>query len=516
MKRVGCLYRVSSKRQVYENDIPVQRKACEDFIETKSNWMLEKEYIELGVSGYKLSSQKRDALQEIRNDVLNDKIDILLVFLFDRIGRKESETPFVVKWLVDNGIEVWSVNEGQRKIEDQYDRLINFITYWQAEGESEKISVRATERRIQLVKEGVYMGNYAPYGYELIESDIYTKIGKKRKILKINSLEAGVIKKIYDLIINDNYGIDKITVYLNQNNIKRRNKKLLWDNSIILDIVRNPIYKGYVSFGKRYRRNGCEKRIKREKWILAEKPNCDIIIIPEDRWEKANDIIDRRSRKGEKTIRLLTGLTRCGYCNDFICPRGKKKWIYMLCKGKQKTGFCEYTANYRLEKVENIVINEVQNFLKKLKKVNLQDIIIEKIKKTTGNNEKILKIDRQIDNLKIKITELKAEVIETLLSNNQEKQEEISKEIKLKNKNISELQLQKTKLETEIENLNNEISNLKECIPNWEKEFKKTDFDTQRAIINELIDKIYLFNDKIEIHIKYPIKNFILKVGNDD
>ena len=64
MKRVGCLYSVSTKKQVYENDIPVQRNACENFIKDKSDWVLEKEYIELGVSGYKVSSKNRDVLQE--------------------------------------------------------------------------------------------------------------------------------------------------------------------------------------------------------------------------------------------------------------------------------------------------------------------------------------------------------------------------------------------------------------------------------------------------------------------
>lgn len=516
MKRVGCLYRVSTKKQVYENDIPVQRNACEDFIKSKSDWVFEKEYIELGVSGYKVSSKNRDALQEIKNDVLNNKIDILLVFLFDRIGRKEDETPFVVKWLIENGIEVWSVNEGQRKIEDRYDRLVNFITYWQAEGESEKISLRATERRIQLVKEGVYMGYYAPYGYELIDSDIYTKIGKIRKILRIYPVEAEIVEKIFSLIIDENYGTDKVARYLNNKGIKRRKEDSQWDSNAILEIVRNPIYKGYVSFGKRYKRNGVETRVKREDWILADKPNPDIIIIPEDRWQKANDLIDGRSRKGERVIRLLSGLTRCGYCNAHICPKGKTKWTYMLCKGKQRTGFCEYTANYRIDRLEEIVSNEVKNFLKTLKKVDVKKIIISKAKESTGNEENLSKVDKQIEITKLKIKELKSEVMEALLSGNQDLQEKISYNINIQNENLNNLQIQKTKFEAEIRKLNNEISNLKQCIPNWEKEFKKANFDNKRIIINELIDKIYLFNDKIEIHIKYPIENYILKVGKND
>ena len=116
-KRVGCLYRVSTLKQAEKNDIPMQKIACKEFISAKKDWVLTKEYLELGVSGYKLSEAKRDVLQDMKRDVINKEIDILLVFMFDRIGRREEETPFVVEWLVQQNIEVWSVKEGQRKME---------------------------------------------------------------------------------------------------------------------------------------------------------------------------------------------------------------------------------------------------------------------------------------------------------------------------------------------------------------------------------------------------------------
>lgn len=516
MKRVGCLYRVSTKKQVYENDIPVQKQACNNFINNRIDWTLEKEYIELGVSGYKLSSKKRDVLQEIKNDVLSDRIDVLLVFMFDRIGRKEDETPFVVEWLIDKGIEVWSVNEGQRKIEDRYDKLINFVTYWQAEGESEKISLRATERRIQLTKEGVYMGNYAPYGYELVESDIYTKIGKVRKILKIHSIESKIITKIFDLVVDDNNGTDKIAIYLNKEGIKRRKESSKWDSTVIIDIIRNPIYKGYVSFGKRNKKGTENARMKRDKWILADKPNKDIIIVSEDKWNKANELLDSRSRPGERVIRLLSGLTRCGYCREHIVPKGKSKYTYMKCKGKQKTGYCEYIANYRVDKLEEIIVGEIRNYLKIIKKVNMKEIIIEKANDSNKIEERLSKINKQIELAKLKIVELKSDVMEALMSGVQEQQDRISNLLNIQYEKMNKLNLEKINLENEITKLNNEISNLKECIPNWEKEFRKTNFDNKRTIINELIDKIFLFNDKIEICMKYPIENFIIKVGNNE
>ena len=46
---------------------------------------------------------------------LKGEFNILLVFMFDRLGRRDDETPFVVEWFVKQGIEVWSAMEGDRK-----------------------------------------------------------------------------------------------------------------------------------------------------------------------------------------------------------------------------------------------------------------------------------------------------------------------------------------------------------------------------------------------------------------
>ena len=141
MKRVYCLYRVSTVGQVDHNDIPLQRIACREYAE-RNGWMIIREFYERGVSGYKVSTDDRDAIQELKEEALLQRFDILLVFMFDRLGRRDDETPFVVEWFVKHDIEVWSVNEGQQKFETHVDKLTNYIRYWQASGESEKTSLR--------------------------------------------------------------------------------------------------------------------------------------------------------------------------------------------------------------------------------------------------------------------------------------------------------------------------------------------------------------------------------------
>ena len=153
--RVCCLYRVSTTKQVDHDDqnqadIPVQRKACREFAE-RMGWTIVYEEQENGVSGFKVSANDRDKIQLIKEYAEQGKFDILLVFMFDRLGRRDDETPFIVEWFTKQGIEVWSVNEGQQRFDTHVDKLMNYIRYWQASGESIKTPLRVKNRMERLM-----------------------------------------------------------------------------------------------------------------------------------------------------------------------------------------------------------------------------------------------------------------------------------------------------------------------------------------------------------------------------
>ena len=136
-KRVYTLYRVSTIGQVEKDDIPMQKEACHEFAE-RQGWEIVKEFSEKGVSGFKKSAKDRDQLQLLQQAAAAGEFDVLLVFMFDRLGRRDDETPFIVEWFTKQGVEVWSVNEGQQRFDSHVDKLMNYIRYWQASGESIK------------------------------------------------------------------------------------------------------------------------------------------------------------------------------------------------------------------------------------------------------------------------------------------------------------------------------------------------------------------------------------------
>ena len=147
--------------------IPMQKEACRNFAESQG-WEIVKEFSEKGVSGFKKSAKDRDELQKIQQAAMEGKFDILLVFMFDRLGRRDDETPFIVEWFTKQGIEVWSVNEGQQRFDTHVDKLMNYIRYWQASGESLKTSVRTRTRLEQLTEEGHYTGGTVAFGYKRV------------------------------------------------------------------------------------------------------------------------------------------------------------------------------------------------------------------------------------------------------------------------------------------------------------------------------------------------------------
>ena len=211
--RVDCLYRVSTVGQVEKNDIPMQREFCRAFIAEHPNWKLEKEVYEKGVSGFKKSAKERDAIQELQRDAVEGKFDILLVYMFDRLGRKDDETPFIVEWFVRNGIEVWSATEGQQRFDNHVDKLLNYIRYWQASGESIKTSVRTKTRLEQLTESGFYTGGSIAYGYRLDKRGRTNKRNKEVFDLAVDEDAAKIIQLIFHKYVNEGYGAQRLSRY---------------------------------------------------------------------------------------------------------------------------------------------------------------------------------------------------------------------------------------------------------------------------------------------------------------
>ena len=302
--RAALAYRVSTKGQVDHDDIPMQKIDCRKFAQ-KQGWRVVKEVAEKGVSGSKVSASKRDAIQQLKEEAANGEFDILLVYMFDRLGRIESETPFVLEWFVQHGIEMWSTHEGQQKIETHGDKLMNYIRFWQAAGESEKTSIRTRDRIRQIVSSGHYTGGFVCYGYQLVDQGRRNKRDKPVMDLVINEEEATWVRELFYKVIQEGTSGYALAEMLNNRGLRTR-AGAKFQSSNIIRIIRHEGYTGYI-----ITKNARSEYIK------------ELQIIDRETFDKANDIINRRKAKSEQERKiahtsqnptLLAGIVYCAHC----------------------------------------------------------------------------------------------------------------------------------------------------------------------------------------------------------
>lgn len=521
MKRVACLYRVSTKGQVDKDDIPMQRKECHSFIK-KNGWVLEKEYLEKGVSGYKKTAEQRDVLQTIKSDALSGKFDILLVYMFDRLGRREDETPFVLEWFTKQGIEMWSVKEGQQSFSQHIDKLLNYIRFWQASGESHKTSLRVDSSHVQMAEEGRFRGGDAPYGYKLIKTDKLNKKKKELLALTIFEDEAEIVCLIYQLAY-DGYGQNKIAQHLNENGIKTRKGKN-WNACTIGYILKNPIYKGYPAYRKKTTKNDTAHNLPQSEWVLCKEQQEELVIIPEGRWDKVQELRTSHKNAGSQiTITnsplLFVGLTYCGVCGSPLTTTYSYKYnkdktkVYQRakyrCSGKatSKT-LCDGQSVYSADKYETAILNQVNKYLDSLTSLKKPS----EDKEIMSINKNIRQLENKLQKINLIIEKLSEEVGNALIGESRFSPEILSAQINAKEKEKLELQNQLDKLKEEINNYNVQTvdtEQVKNIVPIWRDIFEHFPIEKKKKLLRILISRIEFNRDTINIEFNTTIQCFL-------
>lgn len=540
MKRVNILLRVSSKQQLHGDDIPVQRSECMNYISTRADWQFQKEYLEKAVSGFKTSVKDREILQEILEDAENKTFDVLLVFMSDRIGRKEDESPIYVATLNSLGVEVWTVKEGQLKTKEHVDKLLNYIRFWQAEGESRKTGVRVKAAQESFAKAGKFIGGCAPLGYTLEYSGEISNHGRALKKLVINPEKVSIVKKIYDYAINYNYGDLKIAKVLNEEGVPAPNTT--WKACTIAQILQNPVYMGYITYNRRQRSKcgGTFERTPMENWILSDKQIPELVIIPKETWYKAQEMRENRKaqiKRGRDTGNgkyptsssgqlVLMGLVYCGYCGCRL-TNGSKYDYWTTKDGEKRKKFvgryrcynmvngsleCPGKAFYRSEEIEPIIYSVVTSYLNSLKESDTYDDIIKlqeeqraRLDKEKASLMKSLKTaEKDIATLQENIPSalrgesvFSAEQLSSMIKDREEKISELKKQIANKDKEYQETQLKKK-----------DLKSIGSIISNWGELFKACSIAEQKVMLSKLIERIDIKENDIKIKFRISMEEF--------
>ena len=501
-KTVYCLYRVSTKGQVDKDDIPMQRQACREFAERQNGWVIKKEFMEKGVSGFKVSAENRDAIQELKAAAERKEFDVLLIFMFDRLGRKQDETPFIVEWFNEMGVEVWSTKEGQQRFESEADYLINYMLYWQAGNESKKTSTRVSTRMRQLTEQGIYTGGTTPFGYKLVKSGQVNKKGKELMTLEVEPKEAKIVQTIFEKTVSEGAGTFKLAQYVNERQI-RTHKGCKFQAVTIKRILQNPLYCGFIVKGE------------------AISPRLENLqIIEDETFNRAQEILEARSTMAEKkediarftkASSMLSGTLYCAHCGmklnatsyvdhyttkDGVRHETPRRFRY-ICSGRaMKRNECEGQSAYVAHKVDSQVIDFMRECFKRIK-LTPRDVALEARfnAQITDIKNQIKTLEKETESQKRKLGELTEEIANALIGDSKFTPDVLAIAIERCKQKIADNKSDIKELGIRLANQEAEMGRIDyyyNQFVSWADEFDKAPLERKRMIADELLSQVYL------------------------
>ena len=524
-ERVHCLYRVSTTKQVDHDelnqaDIPVQRKACREFAK-KMGWIIVGEEQETGVSGYKVSADDRDKLQLIKKQAEQGKFDILLVFMFDRLGRKSDETPFVVEWFVKHGVRVWSVNEGEQRFESHTDRLTNYIRYWQADGESQKTSIRTKTALGQMVQEGRFRGGSAPYGYRLAPSGIFNKRKHEVYKLEIDEDEARVVRMMFNLCVGSGYGRCKIANLISSQGIQTRTGGN-WHEATVGHILHNITYMGVLRSGESQSEVFPELQIiDPTTFELAQKLMT----------ERVNEFNEQRTLpRNTSGQSMLSGNVFCGHCGGRLTlttngtvrknadgVQVARRRIRYVCYNKTRHRVeCSGQTGYTMHILDGMVTEVLHQIFDRMRSVREDEIVSRTQMNVTADvknqltaaKREFAKTTKEYEAVKAKLMAIirgESSLPESVIS-------EMAEEAKRKMMAASE---KVSALNSEMEQSNDRTDEIRRDYRNimkWSEIFDSSDMAVKKMIAGYLIKKISVYSG-YRLHIEFNINFAQFELG---
>ncbi|MEG0681249.1 MAG: recombinase family protein [Eubacterium sp.] len=516
-KKVVALYRVSTKGQVDKNGIPLQEESCRKFAKSM-NWEIVKEYYEKGVSGFKKRAGERDQVQKIMQEVREKKYNILLLFMYDRLGRLGDDTLDLARWFLNHEIEIWTVRDGQIRNDNIGDKIINLIRFNAAQEESEKSAFRISNRMRQLTEAGCYIGGPVPYGYKKVRKGRLDKKGREIYDLEIDEAESKIAQEIFKLYVYKGKGTEKIAQYLNEKGLRSNGGRLFRCNSINR-ILSNHLMIGYY---------------KRQDVISIYLP--ELQIIEDGLFRKAQTIRLERSKKRDKDRlnamsskqeTLLSGNLFCGDCGCRMGVFTRHKWYrkndgtirdysyadYYHCLKKRQYKTCKGQTTYYVQKVDS-KIRVFLNIVFEKVKYNNRHIIIEK---ESANYIKSLQSrcnsqKERLTNGKKDLKQLHLTIASTLEGNSVFTEKELKQAIVDQKELIDECRQAILEMEEEMSRAQDIRQNVKKRyaeLCDWALRFESMDTDEKRYVVNQLLYKVRLYRGyEIEIEPNVGYKCF--------
>lgn len=368
-------------------------------------------------------------------------------------------------------------------------------------------------------KSGEFVGAFPSYGYiknpennhKLIIDEEAAEI--VRKIFKWKVIEGlgnlSICHRLNDMEVLNPTGYKKKKLNQNYNNSKIMQEDYSWCPSTVRNILKNDIYIGNITQGKRkvksYKIHKIEQ-VPKEEWITVE--NMHEPIIDKELFEKAQNIrkVDTRVQNSG-SLSMWAGILKCADCGRSMHKKSCKNksgsvYEYYICGTYRKKSNKLCTKHtLKVEELEKSVLTAIKLHIElfaNVKKI-LEHIQESNASKLINENVENIKQSKKIE--LDKLNNLKRYLYEDW------KNKYITKNEYLEYKQKYEHDINKIK--EKLINLDKQKENQEEVIcenSKWVENLKiyKNITKLDRDIITELIDYIEVHeNKKITIHFKF-------------
>ena len=314
-KRKAAGYaRVSTDSEEQATSYEAQVDYYTRYINGREDWEFAGVYTDEGISA--TDTRKRDGFNQMIEDALEGKIDIIITKSVSRFARNTVDSLMTVRKLKEKGIEVYFEKENIYTLDSKGELLITIMSSL-AQEESRSISENTTWGKRKQFADGKGSLAYSTFlGYEKGEDGG----------LKVNPEQAETVKLIYQLFLQglSPYAIGKKLTGLG---IKTPAGKDVWHQSSVKSILTNEKYKGDALLQKQYTADFLTKKRRKNQGEIPQyyvEGSHEAIIAPET-WGLVQEEMARRTKMeaGYSSANIFSSRIKCSECGGWY---GSKVW----------------------------------------------------------------------------------------------------------------------------------------------------------------------------------------------
>ena len=323
------------------NSLDAQREACEAYVASQKaeGWLLVPDRYDDG--GFSGGTLERPALQRLITEIEANRVDVVVVYKIDRLSRSLMDFAKLVEVFDRNSVTFVSVTQSFNTTTSMGRLTLNVLLSF-AQFEREVIGERIRDKFAASRKKGMWMGGWAPLGYDV----------KDRKLV-VNEAEAATVQTIFQRFLRVG-SMTKLTLALLSESMRTKGGKPV-DKGYLYRILNNRVYLGdAVHKGIAY-------------------PGEHAAIVEQSLWDRVHEIIGESPRKRAmhtraQTPALLRGLifgpTGAAMTPSHTRRNGKLYRYYVSTDVLKRDGKACPIRRVSAGEIETAVIDQLRGLLR--------------------------------------------------------------------------------------------------------------------------------------------------------